>query len=178
MPLVVTLSSRRVLTHSAEDAAVSQDGYQQVSKTSHWRIFWTDGYERRDAQVSEDGECYTTTPTTMCWPEFDAPYWHSNTNTSGVWNQRTRKGYATSPRKCQTFSSGNHDHFQRHTCSTAGGCTGATGTGAGTASFSGEASASLLPDGELSCQSDWYWDGCQRVPASPVTDLLVFCELR
>jgi hypothetical protein len=28
-----------------------------LTQTKHWRIFWTDGYERKDAQVQEEGQC-------------------------------------------------------------------------------------------------------------------------
>jgi hypothetical protein len=45
-----------------------------LTQTKHWRIFWTDGYERKDAQVSELGGCkagYITD--TKCYPVFRTP---------------------------------------------------------------------------------------------------------
>lgn len=36
----------------------------------HWRIFWTDGYERNDAQARGDGMCAGAIFTTYCLPEI------------------------------------------------------------------------------------------------------------
>ncbi|HEY9404896.1 MAG TPA: hypothetical protein VIQ24_19725 [Pyrinomonadaceae bacterium] len=48
-----------------------------------------------------------------------------------------------------------------------GGCNGAAAAPAVSSAKSADPSLSLAPGGG-SCPSDWYWDGCQCVPISPV----------
>lgn len=102
------------------------NGNTTFYKTSHWRIFWTDGYERLDAQVTDDGECrITPTISYQCFPEFQTPYWSSNTSSFGEWNQRTRTLYSMSSTSqvCEPSpTAGYDDHFHRHTCSVSSGC--------------------------------------------------------
>ena len=66
-----------------------------LTQTKHWRIFWTDGYERKDAQVSERGDCkagYFTN--TMCYPRFHTPYWAASSSRTGTFTQQAqRSGY-------------------------------------------------------------------------------------
>jgi hypothetical protein len=46
-------------------------GITTFIQTKHWRIFWMDGYERRDAQVTQGGECRLTRYVNYkCMPEF------------------------------------------------------------------------------------------------------------
>lgn len=51
-------------------------------------------------------------------------------------------------------------------CCSDGGCGLAMGSDPTARSLSGELSASLSPG--TTCPSDWYWDGCQCVPISPI----------
>lgn len=98
--------------------------YYQIK---HWRIFWTDGYERNDAQARGKGTCYGGyIYNNYCYPRFETPYWSQNTAGFGEWNQ---KGYdaTMNTQTYECFEIGGHlDNYQRHNCSTAvaGGCNG------------------------------------------------------
>ncbi len=101
--------------------------YYQIK---HWRIFWTDGHDRRGAQARGSGRCYGGIFTnTYCYPRFDAPNWTRNTDGLGEWNQRAHRMTVNT----QTFacfeSGGYDDNFHRHNCSTGGGggCEGELG---------------------------------------------------
>lgn len=68
----------------------SGTAYTTITKTGHWRIFYLDGHEVNDVIVTDTGECKSMSGAgTICWPQFDTPYWESNTNIA-VWNQKTK----------------------------------------------------------------------------------------
>ena len=57
-----------------------------LTQTKHWRIFWTDGYERRDAQVTDNGQCKGGWfSDTRCYPTFNEPNWFNPLNTNESW---------------------------------------------------------------------------------------------
>lgn len=56
-----------------------------ISKTSYWKIYWADGYERA-VSVTEYGQCARNILTTQCYPEFNSPYWYSNSYGYAEWN--------------------------------------------------------------------------------------------
>jgi hypothetical protein len=49
------------------------------SKTSHWHLFYTDGHEANDVQVTEAGRCFDLQAGghIACYPGYDAPFWVS-----------------------------------------------------------------------------------------------------
>ncbi|HLM55738.1 MAG TPA: hypothetical protein VK422_06375 [Pyrinomonadaceae bacterium] len=52
-----------------------------ITQTKHWRIFWLDGYERNDAQVTEQGQCKAGFfSDTRCYPTFHEPSWVNPSN--------------------------------------------------------------------------------------------------
>jgi hypothetical protein len=143
-----------------------------IDYTQHWRIFWTDGYERVDAQATTVGQCYTgfagLTDNTYCRPRFDTPYWSSNTSSSGEWNQKGTAGYYDSDTGTCKLNDVAENHYHRHSCQTSsvGGCTPDGGGGGlyAAQSSSGVETSSLDP-GSGSCQQPDYSfypndDGC------------------
>ncbi len=95
--------------------------------TKHWRIFWTDGYERNDAKATGSGKCvggyiYNT----YCLASFATPYWSQNTAGFGEWNQKsTPMTWYGRTSQCGVGATGDRDNFHRHNCGTvAGGCNG------------------------------------------------------
>lgn len=103
-------------------------GYSaDITITKHWRIFWTDGYERLDAQVEGKGGCKSYWLSIYeCQPGFDNPSWEVNSSSVGTWVQRVTDGYV------ETNSEGNpvctalptRSVYHRHNCPTnpGGGC--------------------------------------------------------
>ena len=120
-----------------------------LTKTKHWRIFWTDGYERRDAQVQEQGDCKAGFFTnTECYPVFHTPYWAVTPSTSGTFTQQAqRSGYndVEDDGTCiveNTF----RFHTHRHACSIAG-----SGSGCTTPGFDGSCPYGTYPNGSGMC---------------------------
>lgn len=78
-------------TDRADTASEPRPAYTQtlpISITKYWRIFWTDGYERRNAEVTETGEDHGNYfSTTHCHPRFFPPRWETNTAGTGDWVQ-------------------------------------------------------------------------------------------
>jgi hypothetical protein len=80
-----TWATNGVDTFSAECRSTvnSEDITTPFSKTSHWIVYWVDGYERA-VNISENGECKANLFTaTACYPEFNTPHWSSNSNGLG-----------------------------------------------------------------------------------------------
>ncbi len=93
--------------------------------TKHWRIFWTDGYDRNDAHAVGRGMCYGGIITnTYCLATFDTPYFSQNTSTLGEWVQRANNKSIVSftTFECGDPVSGPYtDSYHRHTCNATGG---------------------------------------------------------
>lgn len=91
----------------------------------HWRIFWSDGYERSDAQASGRGTCYGGIfSNSYCYAQFDDPYWSQNSSTYGEWYQRSRsRSINTQDFSCFDSPSTPYytDTYHRHTCNATGG---------------------------------------------------------
>jgi hypothetical protein len=100
---------------------------ETITKTSHWIIYWIDGYSRTVA-VTDTGQCYNSLNlfTTSCYPEFNSPVWSSNSTTLGDWDQVTRSAtYDSNTGGCLLISSNlAHHHHQKHLCGcSVGSCT-------------------------------------------------------
>lgn len=101
-----------------------------VSITKHWRIFWTDGYERRDALANGSGQNYGWYfYTRHCPPSFDTPNWETNTAGTGVWFQRAHnKVVHVASDTCVAAPQPTTDSRHQHNCSLGGGgCEGELG---------------------------------------------------
>lgn len=61
------------------------------SKTAHWKLFFTNGHETNDLQVTEQGECIpaANAPPLACYPGYNTPYW-VNADIA-KWNQVTTR---------------------------------------------------------------------------------------
>lgn len=88
------------------------------SKTSHWRLFFVDGHETHNLEVSAPGICSTGGPPNACYPGFDTPYWMEST--VGKWNQVTRQAtVAFGPdavKHCVYNSPVTTDHIFTYNC--------------------------------------------------------------
>ena len=87
------------------------------SKTAHWRIFYTDGHEARDVQVSASGACYGPVNGVYqaCYPGFDTPVW-TNQDTA-IWNQVTHAPTHAGPgQPCSYNSTATTDHPFEYNC--------------------------------------------------------------
>jgi hypothetical protein len=98
---------------------------QQISKTSKWKVFWVDGYERGGIPVTDYGECSGGHfSDTKCWPEFNGPRWNQNGSGFAEWDQVTRAAkYNTIVGDCDLL---NDEHHNRngHICPNSGGGSG------------------------------------------------------
>ncbi|MBV9959521.1 MAG: hypothetical protein JO360_13935 [Acidobacteria bacterium] len=85
-----------------------------TTKSSHWKIYWLDGYERA-VNVTDSGECYTDPyEQVRCWPRFDTPYWDIDSGGIARWNQKTYRAYYLI--RCY-LDEPAHDNFHAHRCS-------------------------------------------------------------
>ena len=72
----------------------------RITKTAHFTIYWIDGYSR-SVSVQDVGECYMGAfSNTKCCPEFNQPYWHSNTTGYAEWNLQTRSAIVNNDGGC------------------------------------------------------------------------------
>lgn len=94
----------------------SPNTFDEIVQTKHWRIFWTDGTERRDAHVSGKGICYTYYVSSIrCDPTFEEPYWALNTSRQAQFAQRVNDR-TEEDNTCTTLRT--HTEYHRHNCST------------------------------------------------------------
>lgn len=117
-----------------------------IDYTRHWRIFWTDGFERVDAQATTVGQCYSGFfDNTYCKPRFDTPYWSSNTASFGEWNQKGTAGYYDSDTGTCKLNDVAENHYHRHSCQTSSGgsCT--------TSGWDGSCPPGMAPNGSGMC---------------------------
>lgn len=94
------------------------------SKTAHWRLFFTDGHETRDLQVTEPGRCFTNNDITYtCYPGYNTPVW-TDIN-KATWNQVTHAP-ALYGGQCYYESGFTKNHFYTYYCNAGGGddCSG------------------------------------------------------
>ena len=111
-------------------------------KTAHWHLFYTNGHETHDIQVSESADCFF--PNHGCYPGYDDPTWvDPNRNT---WNQVTHApSYVSSRGGCVYDSPYKTDHQVPYYCS-----------------------AQEAPDEETCAANNWYWNftnsTCQSTP--------------
>jgi len=87
------------------------------SKTAHWDLFFTDGHETRNLQVTENGECMSvTTPggnaVIGCYPGYNQPYWMETT--VGKWNQVTTRPWVNGSSSTGWTCSFNTPPFKDH----------------------------------------------------------------
>lgn len=96
------------------------------SKTAHWHLFFTDGHETSNLQVTASGNCTTYTDegggqhTVACYPGYDNPYWMETT--VGKWNQVTHQAFLVIPHDnnpiyCYYNSSTITNHIYTYNCS-------------------------------------------------------------
>jgi len=84
----------------------------------HWRIFWTDGITRNDSWARGNGQCHRVSAFAYayCEPQFESPYWSTNTPSVGIFNMRAKPGYwDTNNNQCTVYSA-YEDNFHRHSC--------------------------------------------------------------
>jgi len=92
------------------------------SKTTHWKLFFTDGHETQSpVDVTRPGACYTYEGpggNTFCYPGFDEPIWMETT--VGKWNQRTHdpflSGDITNGWHCVYNAAPIRDHIFTYNC--------------------------------------------------------------
>lgn len=91
------------------------------SKTAHWHLFFTDGHETSDVQVTANGACYGPPQYAnnfFCYPGYDTPYWMSTT--VGKWNQQTHApstvGSIDTGFQCYYSSIPITDHIYTYNC--------------------------------------------------------------
>jgi len=154
-----------------------------ISKTSYWRIFWVDGYER-SVGIKDFGQCrQDLVAKTRCFPEFHPPYWRQNSGGYAEWDQITRSAVYNSTSGC-VIQNIEHHHFNSHACTTAGGdCNGplaadpALSLAPGGRELPADRDDDAAPSDDISpllaqppgtCSSDYFWDGCQCIQISPI----------
>jgi len=85
----------------------------------HWKITWTDRTVLNDAQAIGRGVCKTgIISPTRCPPTFETPYWATNTNSTGDWNQRSQDRLIGGSGQCADAPTAKNDNYHRHNCST------------------------------------------------------------
>jgi hypothetical protein len=90
----------------------------QLTKTSHWKVYWLDGYNRT-VDVKDTGVCESSN----CYPQFNAPYFEE-TSGIAVWHQFTGPADSNAiSHECRVLGAYN-DHIAGHRCLYAdeGGC--------------------------------------------------------
>jgi hypothetical protein len=115
-----------------------------ISKTSYWRIYWVDGYER-SVGIKDFGQCHQDLiAKTRCFPEFNPPYWRQNSGGYAEWDQMTRSAVYDSMAGGCAVQNIEHHHFNSHACPTASReCT--------TAGWDGSCPPGTYPDGGMCC---------------------------
>ncbi len=145
-----------------------------LAKTKHWRLFWTDGYERRDAQITGNGACKAGWFTdTECYPSFNQPGWTDIPTRNETWFfQGVRHSNYNDVADNGTCVLENEVryHFHKHTCGRAddggsGSCT--------TPGFDGGCPPGTMPNGSgMCCSADspgscealgYFWDAGAQV---------------
>jgi hypothetical protein len=118
-PSVIFATCGDTQNHSAPD---SFDGHcgsvyttSTISKSSHWNVYWLDGYVRQ-VDVTDYGECRAQlTENLTCWPTFNAPYFMEAGDGTAYWNQKTFSATYHSPDSCITGDV-PHENRQGHRC--------------------------------------------------------------
>ncbi|MCU1267646.1 MAG: hypothetical protein JWM21_3964 [Acidobacteria bacterium] len=121
------------------------------SKTAHWHLFFIDGHETHDLQVTEPGHCYGGLY--ACYPGFDAPYWVETS--VGKWNQRTHEpDINLSTTQCVYDSSSTTNHYYTYNClAQCGGQTDYT-------NYSSGCIGSLTNNGGTCGKPQWFQNKC------------------
>jgi hypothetical protein len=144
--------------------------YGPTTKTAHWRLFYTNGHETHDVQVTEDASCFLSTGLHDCYPGYDWPTW-SPVSTKTVWNQVTHSpSYIHTQGGCQYDSPSKTDHKVTYYCHAEEVETEEACEENGWYWNFTSSSCQTTPSTQAQCYTaDWYWNftnsTCGQTPA-------------